>query len=138
MTDTLVDSNVLIDVWSDDPVWADWSENAVALARLTGDVVINPLIFAEVCVSFASVEEADGAMSEHLFRRDDLPWEAAFIAASAFVRYRFAGGNRRSPVPDFYIGAHAEIGALRLLTRDAARYKTYFPNVELICPESHP
>jgi hypothetical protein len=138
MTDTLVDSNVLIDVWSADPAWADWSANAIALARLAGAIVINPLIFAEVCVSFATAEEAEGAMSEHLFRRDDLPWEAAFIAASAFAQYRSAGGNKRSPLPDFYIGAHAEVGALRLLTRDTGRYRSYFPRVELITPESHP
>ena len=138
MTDTLVDSNVLIDVWSADPAWADWSANAIALARLAGAIVINPIIFAEVCVSFAAPEEAEGAMSEHLFRRDDLPWEAAFIAASAFAQYRLAGGNKRSPLPDFYIGAHAELGGLRLLTRDTGRYRTYFPRVELITPETHP
>ena len=138
MTDTLVDANVLIDVWSADADWAAWSANAIALARIDGDLVINPLIFAEVCMSFASRDQAEGAMARHLFRRDDLPWEAAFVAAKAFVRSRAAGGNRRSPLPDFYIGAHAETGGLRLLTRDTSRFRTYFPRVELIAPDTHP
>jgi predicted nucleic acid-binding protein len=138
MTDTLVDANVLIDVWSADADWAGWSTDALALARLDGELVINPLIFAEVCVSFASLDQAEGAMARRLFRRDHLPWEAAFLAAKAFVRYRAAGGNRRSPLPDFYIGAHAELGGLRLLTRDTTRYRIYFPQVELISPETHP
>lgn len=138
MTDTLVDANVLIDVWSADPAWADWSADAITAARQLGELVINPLIFAEVCLSFASPEEADAAMAPHLFRRDDLPWSAACVAANAFARYRATGGNRRSPLPDFYIGAHAEVGALRLLTRDTGRYTTYFPRVELVSPETHP
>jgi predicted nucleic acid-binding protein len=138
MTDTLVDSNVLIDVWVENPAWADWSMQAIASARLVGDVVINPIIFAEVCVPFASMADAEGAMPSHVFRRDDLPWEAAFVAARAFARYREGGGNRRSPLPDFYIGAHAEVRKLRLLTRDTGRYRHYFPDVEIVSPESHP
>jgi predicted nucleic acid-binding protein len=138
MTDTLVDANVLIDVWTANAAWEGWSTNAMALARRDGELVINPLILAEVCMSFASRDDVEAALASQFFRRDDLPWDAAFIAAQAFVRYRAGGGNRRSPLPDFYIGAHAEVSRLRLLTRDIARYRTYFPRVELISPQSHP
>lgn len=138
MSDTLVDSNVLIDVWLADPAWADWSTNALAAARHDGDLIINQLIFAEVCVPFDSIEQAEGAMTPALFKRDSLPFEAAFVAARAFARYRVGGGNRCSPLPDFYIGAHAEVRGYRLLTRDVARYRTYFPSVELISPDTYP
>ncbi len=138
MTDTLVDSNVLIDVWSVGSAWAEWSMNAIATARADGDLVINPIVFAEVCVPFGSMEQAEGAMAPHFFRRDDLPWEAAFVAAQAFARYRASGGDRRSPLPDFYIGGHAEVRGFRLLTRDVVRFRQYFPSVQLISPETRP
>ena len=138
MTDTLVDANVLIDVWSADSDWAGWSMNAIEAARLDGDLVINPIIYAEVCVPFDSFDEVEGAMAPHFFRRDSLPWEAAFVAARAFRRYRSAGGDRRAPLPDFYVGAHAEVRGFRLLTRDVQRYRGYFPSVDLISPETHP
>jgi hypothetical protein len=138
MTDTLVDSSVLIDVWTVDSPWSDWSISAITAAREQGDVVINPIIYAEVCVPFASFEEAENAMTPHLFKREALPWEAAFPAAKAFARYRASGGVRHAPLPDFYIGAHAQVQAYRLLTRDAGRYRTYFPAVEIVAPDRYP
>lgn len=135
---TLIDANVLIDVWTVGSAWADWSVSAMAMARERGDLVINPIIYAEVCVPFPSLDSLERAMAPHLFRREALPWEAAFPAAKAFEKYRASGGKRHAPLPDFYIGAHAEVRRYRLLTRDAARYRTYFPLIDLIAPDSHP
>jgi predicted nucleic acid-binding protein len=135
---TLVDANVLIDVWTAASEWADWSSSAIVAAGEIGELVINPIIYAEVCVPFDSPEEADRAMAPHVFKREALPWQASFPAAKAYQRYRKSGGKRRAPLPDFYIGAHAEIRRYRLLTRDAVRYRTYFPSVEIIAPDTHP
>jgi predicted nucleic acid-binding protein len=92
------------------------------------------LIYSEVSAGFARIEDLDDALPEEYFRREPLPWEAAFLAGKAFLEYRHAGGARRSPLPDFYIGAHAAILGYSLLTRDARRYRTYFPTLKLICP----
>lgn len=135
---TLVDANVLIDVWTFSSDWADWSSAAMVAAAEVGELVINPLIYAEVCVPFSSLEEVERAMAPHVFKREALPWNAAFPAARAYRKYRKSGGGRRSPLPDFYIGAHAEVRRYRLLTRDATRYRTYFPSVEIIAPDTHP
>ena len=132
---TLVDANVLIDVWTGGSKWTDWSIAAIAAARENGDLVINPIIYAEVCVPFDSLDNLERAMAPHFFKREPLPWEAAFPAAKAFEKYRASGGTRLSPLPDFYIGAHAEVRRYRLLTRDAARYRSYFPSVNLIAPD---
>jgi hypothetical protein len=131
---TLVDSNVLLDVLTDDPKWADWSQTTVAAARDTGQLVINPLIYAEVSTGFATIEELDAALPSTDLRREPLPFEAGFLAGKAFLSYRQRGGQRRSPLADFYIGAHAAVRGYRLLTRDAQRYRTYFPHLELITP----
>ncbi len=130
----LVDSNVLIDVLSRDPTHYVWS--AARLAEiLDGDgAAINPIVYAEVSVGFASSSELDRALPRADFCRLELPWEAAFGAAKAFVAYRRRGGRRSAPLPDFFIGAHAEAAGLALLTRDPARFRTYFPGVELIAP----
>jgi predicted nucleic acid-binding protein len=138
MTDILVDSNVLIDVWTVGSAWGDWSVAALEVAREEGELVINPLIYAEVCVPFDSVQELDRVMPHRLFKRESLPWEAAFPAAKAFEKYRASGGARHAPLPDFYIGAHAEVRGYRLLTRDTRRYRTYFPSLEIIAPDTHP
>ena len=130
----IVDSNVLLDVITDDPVWGAWSSRALELVAGEAIIVINPLIYAEVSVGFASVEALEEALPPSLFRREYLPYEAAFLAGKAFMRYRKAGGTRRSPLPDFYVGAHAAVARYRLLTRDASRYRTYFPTLELIAP----
>ena len=131
---TLVDSSVLLDVLTDDPRWADWSEGALAAARDLGELAINPIIYAEVSAGFDTVEELDDAVPAHDFVRESLPYQAGFVACRAFIDYRRRGGQRRSPLADFYIGAHAAVRRYRLLTRDASRYRTYFPTVSLITP----
>lgn len=131
---TLVDSCVLLDVITGDEQWADWSATQVAVALDAGRMVINPLIYAEVSVGYESVEELEELLPASDYEREPLPYLAGFAAGKAFLRYRRGGGDKRSPLPDFYIGAHAAIRGYRLLTRDAARYRTYFPTVTLICP----
>jgi predicted nucleic acid-binding protein len=134
MTAVLVDSNVILDVATDDPAWGRWSSETLATIADEAALVINPLIFAEVSTRYARIEELEAAVPASLFRRDPLPYEAAFLAGKAFLAYRKRGGDRATPLPDFYIGAHAAVAGYRLLTRDAARYRTYFPRVELIAP----
>jgi predicted nucleic acid-binding protein len=132
----LVDSNVLLDIVTEDPVWGEWSSEMVEQAADTRILLINPLIYAEVSIGFERIEELDEAIGPAHFRREALPWEAAFLAGKVFVQYRRAGGTRRSPLPDFYIGAHAAVRGYELLTRDATRYRTYFPRLVLIAPET--
>ena len=134
MKPILVDSNVLLDIATDDSAWSSWSSNALERAANEAVLVINPLVYAEVSVRFSRIEDLEAAIPSDLFRRDPLPFEAAFLAGKAFLKYRKQGGGRSSPLPDFYIGAHAAVADLRLLTRDATRYRTYFPTVELISP----
>lgn len=131
----MVDSNVLLDVATNDPTWGDWS--ATTLARWADEaiLVINALVYAEVSIGFRTIEDLEDALPADLYRREDLPYEAAFLAGKCFLRYRRAGGTRRSPLPDFYIGAHAAVAGYRLLTRDAGRYRTYFPTLDLIAPQ---
>jgi len=134
MTDILVDSNVILDVLTEDPHWFEWSSQILAEYAAQETLIINPLIYAEISIGFNSLEEADTALPQEFFRRDPLPYEAAFLAGHCFLEYRRRGGERRSPLPDFYIGAHAEVANLLLLSRDVSRYRTYFPNVRLIAP----
>lgn len=133
---TLVDTCVLLDILTDDPDWADWSEGALADARDTGGLAINPIIYAEVSAGFDTIEDLDDALPTADFTREPLPYQAGFIASRAYLTYRKRGGDRRSPLPDFYIGAHAAVNKYRLLTRDTNRYRTYFPSLQLIAP--HP
>lgn len=135
MSAIVVDSNVLLDVISDDPTWGAWSSDALERAADAAILVINALIYAEVSIGFDSIEALEEALPHDLYRREQLPYEAGFLAGKAFRRYRAAEGSRRSPLPDFYIGAHAAIAGHRLLTRDAARYRTYFPSLQLIEPD---
>jgi predicted nucleic acid-binding protein len=132
---TLVDSCVLIDVLANDPLWADWS--ITQLDRLAGaaPLIINPLILAEVSPRFECAADLEAALSGLPLVREQLPWDAAFLAGQAFKIYRKALGQKTSPMPDFYIGAHALVGNLQLLTRDAARYSTYFPKLRLVAPD---
>lgn len=130
---TLVDSCVLLDVITGDKQWVDWSAEQIAVAMDAGRVVINPLIYAEVSVGFESVEELDELLPAGDYEREPLPYVAGFAAGKAFLRYR-RGGDRRSPMPDFYIGAHAAVAGYRLLTRDVRRYRRYFPTVDIIAP----
>jgi predicted nucleic acid-binding protein len=130
----LVDSNVLLDVATDDREWASWSAEALARAADEGMLAINPIIYAEVSVGFERIEDLEAALPPDIYRRDPLPYEAAFLAGKSFLAYRRRGGRRTLPLPDFYIGAHAAVAGYRLLTRDAARYRTYFPRVGVIAP----
>jgi predicted nucleic acid-binding protein len=132
---TLVDTNVLLDIFTEDPRWSGWSANALAAARDLGVLVINPIIYAEVSIRFAGVEELDEALPAADFLREDLPYPAGFLAGKAYVRYRSRGGTKRSPIADFYIGAHAAVCRYRLLTRDATRYRTYFPKISVVAPD---
>jgi predicted nucleic acid-binding protein len=130
----LVDSNVILDVATNDPTWAEWSSAALARAADESVLVINPIVFAEVSVGFDRVEDLEGAVPPQLYRRDPLPYEAAFLAGRSYLAYRRRGGRRMTPLPDFYIGAHAAVAGHQLLTRDARRYRTYFPRLVLIAP----
>lgn len=129
---TLVDTNVILDVITHDTAWASWSETALRKAAEHSTLAVNPIIFAEVSIKFARIEDADLALVD--FAREPLSYEAGFLAGKAFVAYRKRGGFRRSPMPDFYVGAHAVVGRMDLLTRDAARYRTYFPGLTIIAP----
>jgi len=130
----LVDSNVLLDVFTRDPVWFAWSSEQLARHAETDVFAINPIVYAELAVHFSRMEDLEAALPAEDFRRLPLPWAAGFLAGRCFATYRRRGGARRSPLPDFYIGAHAAVAGLTLLTRDAARYRTYFPGVRLIAP----
>jgi predicted nucleic acid-binding protein len=132
----LVDSNVILDIATNDPVWGAWSAGALAEVSEHTTLVINPIIFAEVSIGYETIEALNAALPAGLYQRDPLPWEAGFLAGKCFVRYRRRGGLRTVPLPDFYIGAHAAIDRLGLLTRDAARYRTYFPSLAILSPVS--
>lgn len=134
-TVTLVDSNVLLDIFTEDPTWSEWSGAALADARDAGALVVNPIIYAEVSVRFDRIEELDDALPATDFIREDLPYPAGFLAGKAYLRYRRQGGTKRSPLADFYIGAHAAVAGYRLLTRDPAHYRTYFPTLTAITPD---
>jgi predicted nucleic acid-binding protein len=132
---TLVDSNVLIDVLRRDPDWGPWSDEALIGALEDGVVLVNQVVYSEVSMGFPTVEECDFSLNAQGIERIPIPWPAAFLAGRAYLEYRRRGGSRSSPLPDFFIGAHAAVEGLRVLTRDASRYRTYFPTVELIAPE---
>jgi predicted nucleic acid-binding protein len=130
----LVDSNVILDIFTETEPWFSWSSEALALAASRDRLIINPIIYAEVSVHFEDIADYDETLSAAEFEREALSYDAAFLAGKAFVRYRRDGGSRRSPLPDFFIGAHALVRGHDLLTRDATRYRTYFPAVTLIAP----
>lgn len=134
MVDILVDSNVILDVVTEDPEWYQWSSGQLEALAASNTFVINPLIYSEVSIGFDRIEDLDRALPPEYFRRDPLPWEAGFLAGKCFLRYRRSGGKRLSSLPDFYIGAHAAISGLVLLTRDPKRYRTYYPRLRLITP----
>jgi predicted nucleic acid-binding protein len=134
MSTTLVDSNVILDIVTEDPEWMDWSAAALAAQANTSALAINPIIYAEVAARFARIEDLETALPRPHYERRPLPWEAAYLAGQCFVKYRRRGGARRSPLPDFYIGAHAAVEDLTLLTRDPRRYRTYFPRLRVVAP----
>ncbi len=131
---TLVDSCILIDVLADDPQWADWSLGQLDRLGQQAPLIINPIILAEVSPRFERASDLEAALAALPLVREALPWDAAFLAGQAFKIYRLTRGNKTSPMPDFYIGAHALVNNLQLLTRDAARYRTYFPKLEILAP----
>jgi predicted nucleic acid-binding protein len=135
MTRVLIDTNVLVDLLTDDPVWAEWSTDAFSACMDHARVVIDTTVYAELAVRYDTVEELEQMVDSAGLEREHVPWSAAYLAGKAFAQYRRSGGRRRSPLPDFYIGAHAAVAGMSLLTRDASRYRIYFPTVELIAPD---
>ena len=134
MRSTLVDSNVLIDLFDEESEWRDWSDAMLTECASRGALVINPIIFAEVSAGFGSLDDVEAALPEAYLRRESLPWDAAFLAGRAFVLYKQRGGARPAPLPDFYSGAHAAVAGHTLLTRDARRYRYYFPRLRIVAP----
>jgi len=135
MTAVLIDSNVLLDIMTEDANWLAWSAQAVERAADRYRLVINPVIYAELSIRFARVEDLDDALPKTMFDREAIPYDAAFLAGKSFLAYRQRGGTKQSPLPDFFIGAHAAVAGYLLMTRDAARYLTYFPKLSLITPD---
>lgn len=134
MAAVLIDSNVLLDVMTLDERWLAWSTEAIERAAERYRLVINPVVYAEVSIRFSRIEELEAALPKAMLDREAIPYEAAFLAGKAFLAYRRRGGAKRSPLPDFFIGAHAAIAGYLLMTRDAARYRAYFPKLSLIAP----
>ena len=134
MTAVLIDSNVLLDLMTEDPRWFSWSAKALANAAETLRLVINPIIYAEVSIRYSQIEDLNAALPKAMIDREPIPYEAAFLAGKAFRVYRRRGGTKRSTLPDFFVGAHASVAGYSLLTRDATRYRTYFPKLPLLAP----
>ena len=134
MSTVLVDSNVLLDVITDDPAWSEWSSAALDNAASSGRIAINPIIFAEVSIRYSDIAELDSVLSKRILEREPLPYDAAFLAGKVFSRYRKRGGKRHAPLPDFFIGAHAAVAGYALLTRNARHYRRNFPTLRLIAP----
>ena len=135
MTAVLVDSNVLLDLMTEDTRWFSWSAEAVEKAADRFRLVINPIIYAEVSIRYSRIEDLESALPKAMLDREPIPYEAAFLAGKCFVVYRQRGGARQSALPDFFIGAHASVAGYRLLTRDAARYRSCYPRLALIAPD---
>lgn len=134
MATCLIDSNVLLDVMTEDPRWLHWSSAAIENAADSGRLAINPVIFAEVSIRYSTIEDLEKSLPRSLVDKEPIPYEAAFLAGKCFLEYRRRGGARASTLPDFFIGAHAAVAGYRLITRDAARYRTYFPKLDIISP----
>jgi predicted nucleic acid-binding protein len=130
----LVDTNVLLDVLQDDPKWAGWSQGQLETANLTDRLAINAVIYSELSMAFARIEELEAVISEASLTVESIPREALFLAGKVFLDYRRRQGSKRGALPDFYIGAHAAVNGYPILTRDIARYRGYFPTVRLITP----
>lgn len=130
----MLDTNVLLDILTADARWLDWSTAQFRAAAAEGPIPVNPILYAELAAAFDSRDDLDHWLRPALFKRVPLPYEAGFRASRAFLEYRKAGGNKISPLPDFYIGAHAEHAGFTLVTRDVTRYRTYFPRLKLITP----
>ena len=134
MKEILVDSNIILDIVTEDPNCFEWSSNKLTEYAEQTQLNINPIIYAEISIGFQKIEELEAVLPLNVFHRLELPWEAAFLAGKCFAKYRQQGGTKRSPLPDFYIGDHAAIANMILLTRDVNRYRTYFPTLDIIAP----
>ncbi len=134
MKGLLVDSNVILDIFLDNPNWADWSESALVEYSSDTDLYINSIVYSEVSIGFEKIEELESALNKSGFQMLEIPKEALFLAGKVFLKYRRSRGIKRSPLPDFYIGAQAAVFDMELITRDVTRYHTYFPSVRLISP----
>lgn len=134
MPGIMVDSNVLLDILTEDSQWFQWSSEALAEAAERHTLVINAVIFTEVSVRFSRIEDVNEALPPEWFERRAIPYEAAFLAAKCFSSYRRRGGEKIAVLPDFFIGAHAAVEGLKLITRDMGRYRTYFPRLDIISP----
>lgn len=134
-TDTLVDTNILLDIVEKDPHWWEWSIGQLQKQAQSGRILINPMIYTEFSIAFTQIEEVDKAILQFGLQIVELPKEALFLAGKAYLQYRKNRGTKNAPLPDFFIGAHAAIQKISLLTRDRGRYRTYFPSVELITPD---
>jgi predicted nucleic acid-binding protein len=133
----LADTNVLLDLVTNDPIWFDWSRQRLAAAARSRELVINPVVFAELSVRFSRVEAVESALRGIGALMSTIPHTALFLAGKAFQRYRAAGGPKTGVLPDFFIGAHAVIAGAPLITRDTRRFRTYFPDIVLIAPDLH-
>ncbi len=131
----MVDTCVLLDLVTEDRQWFDWSARAVTQAAERGRLIINPIIYAELSVGFTDIERLDAILDPTFFEYRPIPREAAFLAGKVFASYRRRGGSKALPLPDFFIGAHAGVESLPLLTRDPQRFRTCFPKLKLVCPE---
>ena len=134
MADLLVDSNVLLDVFEDDPNWVQWSESMLDQMSESYTLIINPIIYSEVSIGFRGIEELEAALTQGGFRMREIPKESLFLAGKAFINYRKRKGTKTSTLPEFFIGAHAAVAGVKLLTRDPKRIRSYFPTVDLIAP----
>ncbi|MFM8454247.1 MAG: type II toxin-antitoxin system VapC family toxin [Gammaproteobacteria bacterium] len=134
MMKILLDSNVILDLFTEDPVWFNWSAQTVAQYAENHILIINPIIYAEISIRFSSIEELEDLLLDTYFEKINLPWEACFLAGKCFLQYKKSNGKKTNTLPDFFIGAHAAVSKFPLITRDINRYKTYFPSVELIHP----
>ena len=134
MKRVLIDSNVLLDIFTEDPKWFEWSSSQLADLSEHNSLCINPIIYGEISIGFKTAEDLEKALPSEILRVS-LPWEAAFLAGKSFIQYKRKGGLKVSTLPDFFIGAHASVENLILLTRDVSRYQTYFPKLRLVSPE---
>ena len=135
MKGILVDSNIILDLFEDDKKWGEWSEETLNHYSLTHKLYINPIIYSEVSIGFYRIEELEKAIADCGFQMLQIPKEALFLAGKAFMAYKKRRGIKSAPLPDFFIGAHAAVLEIKLMTRDISRYKSYFPTVDLITPE---
>ncbi|MSO14625.1 type II toxin-antitoxin system VapC family toxin [Rickettsiales endosymbiont of Trichoplax sp. H2] len=130
----IIDSNIILDILTEDRTWFKWSSEMLEEYAENNELIINQIIYAEISIKFSRIEELDGVIKEANIKCENLPWEAGFLAGKCFMQYKKRGGGKGSVLPDFYIGAHAAITKRAILTRDKARYSTYFSNLSIISP----